>query len=261
MRLPHKQAALSAALALTLALCGTAHATPTLQLDIANGTYDTTTETVIAGSASFTLYAYLAPDKSNSISDIYGLSMAITPKFGPAGGSLGSFTVNGTTIDVTQDMVYGTPPLEAISALQGSDPGDLSSHGIFDTYFAERRFDFGGALQSGTYNVQDLTGQGPASGTGMYYRAFTIDVSMLQSAYAVHFDLYNIELTEQCSNGKTQTCVTDVDQSQFAPYSHDAQSGPGGFFPPQSVSVPEPGSMALAGLGLLGLAALRRRTA
>lgn len=257
MHLTHTKNALAAALA--IALCSTAYATPTLQLDIAGGTYDTTTETVIAGSTSFTLYAYLAPDGKNSISDIYGLSMAITPKFGPAGGSLGSFTVNGTMIDVTQDMVYGTPPLEVVSALQGSDPGDLSSHGIFDTYFAELRFDFAGASQSSIYNVQKMAGHGPASGTGMYYRAFTIDVSMLQSAYAVHFDLYNIELTEQCSGGPTKTCVTDVDQSQFAPYSHDAQSGPGGFFPP--ASIPEPGSMALAGLGLLGLAALRRRKA
>jgi len=52
--------------------------------------------------------------------------------------------------------------------------------------------------------------------------------------------LYNTELGKESS---------DIDVNQFAPFSHDAQSS----------KVPEPTTMLLLGLGLVGLAGVGRR--
>ena len=79
-----------------IALASTAAmATPTLQLDIKGGTYDHSTETIVASGNIFTLYAYLIPDSKNTITDEYFIAAAIDPQYGPAGGSLGSFVFNG----------------------------------------------------------------------------------------------------------------------------------------------------------------------
>jgi hypothetical protein len=153
-------------------------------------------------------------------------------------------------------MTYGTPPIEAI-ATQLSDPGDLADHGIFDTFFYEHTFDFVNAPQSGIYNTGDDAGQGPIAGMGMYYLAFTIDVTNLDAAASIHFDLYNLEVVASC-NMNPNCIVGDVDQSQFAPFSHDAQSGPGGGGGGEE-ELPEPGMAFLLGSGLLGLWAMRRR--
>ncbi|MFZ3063826.1 MAG: choice-of-anchor N protein [Nitrospirota bacterium] len=216
-------------------------AIPTLQLDIAGGSYDLSTETIISSGNTFTLYAYLIPDKYNSLPDTYYISAAIAPKVGKAGANIGSFNFNGTTINATSDMTYGVPPLEAITSLQGWDSGDLAKHGIFPTYFSEFEFQFSSANQIGLYNTQDRAISGgsiPTSGTGMYYAAFTIDTSLLDPNYVIHFDLYNTKLKKG----------GDIDVTQFAPFSHDAQS----------TAVPEPSTVLLLGSGLVGLWASRR---
>jgi len=217
-------------------------ATPTLQLDIKGGTYDRTTETVVASGNVFTLYAFLIPNSKNLVTDEYFISAAVDPQYGPAGGNLGSFVVNGKTVDVTADMTYGTPPLEGLIAT--FDSGDLSKHGVFPTYFSEFAFHFDETGRSGVYNTQDHAGQGPIVGTGMYYKAFTFDVSNLQNPYRIHFDLYNTAL----KNG-------DEDVTEFAPFSHDAESRPASH--PQPVS--EPSEFALLATGGLGLILLLKK--
>lgn len=237
-------------------------AIPTLQLDIEGGTYDSATQTIIAPSGSFTLYAYLIEDSKlkNTVSDWYFISAAVVPKTGPSDSDLGSFTFDmsaggvmitplpgdgDNTIAVTGEMVYGVPPIETIASLQGWDSGDLKKHSIFETYFAEFGFQFTGSEIS-PYNTQDRAISGdsiPTFGTGMYFAAFTVDTSNITSDYTIHFDLYNKKLKNCAAN------PTDCDITQFAPFSHDAESA----------QVPEPGTIALLGIGLIGLWGWSRR--
>ena len=226
------------------ALCcmaSSAQAIPTLQLDIAGGYYDSATQTIIAPGDSFTLYALLNASPSE-LSTNFFISAALTPQTTPPGISGSSFSFAGQNVNVTGDMVYGVPPLEAVVA---KDQNDLGQHSIFETYFKEFQFNFDSTKTMSLYNTQDRAKSGgtiPTSGTGLYWMAFNVDTSLLAPGYGIHFDLYSEKL------GKNY--LGDLDVNQFAPFSHDAQSGP---------PVPEPGTIVLLGAGLIGLAIFGKR--
>ncbi len=220
------------------------HALPALQLDIDGGTYDSDTQTIVSDGQFFTLYAFLNINKFNDISDTFYLSAGVAPAVDEPGADLGSFSINGTNVNVTADMVYGVPPLEAIIENQDWDFGDLGEHEIYPTYFFEYAFTFDQANETNLYDTRlraisgdpiDLT-LNPDG--GLYFAAFTIDARLLDPNYVVHFDLYN---------SKIRSSTGDRDLSQFAYFTYDAESGNG------SSKVPEPGTILLLGSGLVGV--------
>lgn len=241
-------------LAALVALSGTAAAAPLLQLDIAGGHYDATTQTIVADGPVFTLSAILTPQQNASqetinalLADTYYISAGVSPQYGPAGGDLGSFTFDGQSVDVTGDMVYGTPPIDTLGI--DADPGDLAPHGVYPTYYQEFGFQFSPLNRAIEYNVQDNPGGLTPDPAGTsYYASFSVDTSLLDPNYVIHFDLYDT-LVHNCGNGRnTLPGCLDIDVDHFAPFSHDAQSSP---------PVPEPATMILLGSGI-GAGVLRR---
>ncbi|MBI1823365.1 MAG: choice-of-anchor N protein [Nitrospirae bacterium] len=238
------------ALFAVMILAGTvrsAFAIPSLQLDILGGTYDSSTQTIVSSSPSFKLYAYLIPDSKALLTDTYFISVAMTPQIGPVGVDVGSFQLNGNTVLATADMVYGTPPIDSYT--QASDPGDLSTHSIYPTYFQQYAFNFDSNDRTTGYDTQINTGVGPTPNSSgeMYFHEFDVDTTSLAAPYSVHFDLYS---TQSGNNA-----ASDTDINQFAPFSHDAES----CINCRSTSVPEPTTMLLVGAGMLGMVVYRRK--
>jgi hypothetical protein len=223
---------------------------PMLQLDIANGIYDHSTETIIATDDPFMLYALLTPKTNASQADInallaqtYYISIALVPQVEPPGGDYGAINFDGTNINVTADMVYGTAPLETILSNQGWDAHDLQQHGVFETYFVEQSFQFIVSDTKESYNSQDRAISGvsiPTASGDTYYASFNVSTLAL-SGYVAHFDLYSQQV---------YSTSEDVDVDDFAPFSHDAQSP----------SIPDPAAIFLLGSAcLIGFAGARRK--
>ena len=221
---------------------GSALAVPVLQLDIDGGFYVAAGEdSIMTSDEIFSVYAYATPKNNKPsteaeiLADTYYLSIALSPQVDEPGGDFGSFVVNGTTVNATQDMTFGTPPTTA--------DRDIGSHGVYDTYYYEIEFSLNPANTSGVYNTQDAAGSGPIAGQGMFFEEFEIDLSNLASGMNLHFDLYNLYAK---NNG-----MIFVDD--FAPFSHDAASA-------RVVTVPAPGTLGLILLGFVGILIGQSRT-
>lgn len=213
-----------------------AYALPSMQLDADPSEYIWgDEESSVVSESEFTLYALLDPDKlpAPDYNDgwRYFISASLTPPTDDitSGGPYGSFTFNGTTVNVnTTDMVFGTPPYE----LELLSDKQVSPHGVFPTYFWEYELDFDGAPSTDWYNVQ--TGEVNPNDS-LLYRTFLVNFANLTGGLNLHFDMYAV-------NG-------DGD-FEVAPYSKDVQT---------TTSVPEPSTVLLFGIGLVGLAGMSRR--
>ena len=167
----------------------------------------------------------------------YYVSTAVSPNPGPSATWLGSFKWNATNYDVTDDMTYGTPPLDVDSG------ANLPSHAIFPMFFTEFDFQFSAANRVLSYNSEDTPGNplAPTSTTtGLsYFATFNVTTALI-GTNVLHFDLYNAVLRD-CK--RHQDCEAELNLDLNAPFSHDAESS--------YSKVAEPGSMLLISIGLL----------
>ncbi len=224
-----------------------AFAVPNLQLDILGGNYDSVDQSIVNATNPFTLYAYCQNklNSSNCLVDTFKVSLAIlfNGQSILAGTNFGSFTFNGTTYGTGGNaLTFGTPPLDT-----NVIDGDLPTHSIFPTLFAEQSFTFSSQQTRSSVNTQDTPGTNPLGnlGTDLYYQGFSADVSGLNAGYRLHFDLYSV------------TGIGNLDIKNFAPFSHDAYAENH-----TQTKVPEPGLTAALGfLGLVSLRSLKRRKA
>jgi hypothetical protein len=230
-----------------------AEAYPILQLDIIGGHYDAATQTIVSSGPDFTLVAVLTPQNNKPVSpylnDTYFISAAVSPQHGPDDTALGEFTWHGTNYLVTEDMTYGTPPLEGTDGT--TDPGDLAGHSIFPTFYSEFGFQFSSDNRTVSYDTaENPGGLTPTSATTgiSYFALFNVTTSLIGDNH-LHFDLYNT-LIRTCR--RNQTCTNDEDIETFAPFSHDAEGS-------VRHSVAEPQSMLAMSVGLLIAARILRR--
>ena len=231
--------------------CTTVQASPILQLGVTNGSFDSKLEDVITTDRAFSLNAFGKASKNGiDLNTNYYISIAILAddKLDPA--NFGSFNFAGINF-TGKDMVFGNPPFEKD---QGFEGGDLSPHGIFDTWFLQYAFKFNPADKTADVNTEKSPGFKPTDNAGKdyFFKSFTVDTKGLFAGYNLHFDLFSTEI-----NKKGNVVI-----GSNAPFSHDVSTAYVALSPddskPPVASIPEPSSFLIFALALGVLVVIRK---
>jgi hypothetical protein len=217
-----------------------AMALPALQLYIDGGTYDSSTETwVLSEAGSFSLWVIGDVEGTEGIYDVK-LSAAVSSS------ESGTISLSSTTTSVVTDPSTPSAPVATSNfpSADGAVPvmGDgsaLPTHGIYGagtTFYEWAIGDF--TLMDSP--IGDFINTFPSSFPNMgQINVYDVTVS---GYTAVHFDAYD----HVYLNANHVKYVN-------APFSHDGEVSP--------IPEPETYAMLLAGLGLMGFVARRRRKA
>jgi hypothetical protein len=240
------------ALAFVLVAASAAHAIPELQLYIEGATYDNISESWvwdgILGTDPIRLWVIgnvRGPGGHGPISHVklsavyfntgYVPTITLTPTTAGGTGSYGGFTDPSVPLAPVKtfpghNIAGGTPTL--------SDGTHLASHGEYGDGRAWQEWELGNfTLRDspvGDFIYDFPTTLYPGTAQINVYDVSISEYDFARAGEYIHFDAYN---SVEAGNHA---------RSIFAPFSHDA-------------TIPEPGTLALVGIGLAGLGARMRR--
>ena len=204
-------------------------AVPALQLYTPDGNYDSSTETWMATTREFELWAAWASHNGNYVS-VSNLQLHI---------ALLSPVVPGSSLTITGP---GYESGLVISDFEFGKPSALAPHGIYPTYYYSLPLpDM--HLADADELIQNYV-EGDGADMGMVYRYHVA----LQNVKEMHFDLTAQMLTEK-----------GFLRDAFAPYSHDAGVKTSGFDPYDETAIPEPRALFTAGILVAAFFRKRRR--
>jgi hypothetical protein len=248
------------AVLLTAALClavgiGTAHAIPTLQIYIEGATYDSNTDTwVLTNGGNFRLWVIGDVGSYGTIEDVMISCAVATSEVGT-----GTLALVGSTADgdgnyngVDDPSTASNPTLMIdpnVTANDGDQPIDgngdpLPTHGIYGAGTSFYQFSLGDFTLTDS-QIGDFNGADPFPLTFPSSGQINVYDVTVTGFTSVHFDAFD----HFQQNDQHVKYV-------FAPFSHDGETGGGGG---GGGDTPEPGTIALFGMGLAGLAIARRK--
>ena len=212
-------------IAAALLAASTAHAIPALQLYSPDAIYDASSQSWIINKSTFELYVIGDVGRVGTIYDV---------------DLVASVYGSGGNITITPNLAIDPTPEDAAAYDQVIHHAEYANA---DDHFFYHLGDFNQTNDT----IYDYTNYGSGSDQGQIL-ALTVSVSGYE---AVHFDAFDHYLTGGNGNG-AQALFQMHEQGVFAPFSHDATNNP-------PTDAPEPGSMALFGMGLGAMALAGRR--